>query len=85
MAMYNLIEYSDPYADSSGSLYHFKRDEQNINANGNFTNVTTADSSSFKYKSSLLGNPATTEVLENSEIVVPLKYLPNFFIRNVIN
>ena len=34
MPMYNLIEYSDNYADSSGSLYQFKRDEQNIN-NGN--------------------------------------------------
>ena len=26
MPMYNLIEYSDNYADSSGSLYQFKRD-----------------------------------------------------------
>ena len=25
MPMYNLIEYSDYYNDSSGSLYHFKR------------------------------------------------------------
>ena len=25
--MYNLTEYSDNYADSSGSLYQFKRDE----------------------------------------------------------
>ena len=34
MPMYNLIEYSDNYSDTSGSLWHFKRDEQNIN-NGN--------------------------------------------------
>ena len=27
MPMYNLIEYSDNYVDSSGSLYQFKRDE----------------------------------------------------------
>ena len=27
MPMYNLIEYSDNYADSSGSLYQFKKDE----------------------------------------------------------
>ena len=25
--MYNLIEYSDNYSDTSGSLWHFKRDE----------------------------------------------------------
>ena len=53
--MYNLIEYSYNYADSSGSLYQFKRDEQNVN-NGNIADVTTADSSSFKYKSSILGD-----------------------------
>ena len=34
MPRYNLIEYSDNYSDTSGSLWHFKRDEQNIN-NGN--------------------------------------------------
>ena len=27
MLMYNLIEYSDNYSDTSGSLWHFKRDE----------------------------------------------------------
>ena len=52
MPMYNLVEYSDNYSNTSGSLWQFKRDEQNMN-NGNPTNVTTVDSSSFKYKSSL--------------------------------
>ena len=33
--MYNLIEYSDNYADSSGSLYQFKRDESPTNNTGN--------------------------------------------------
>ena len=27
MTMYNLIKYSDNYSDTSGSLWHFKRDE----------------------------------------------------------
>ena len=27
MPMYNLIEYSDNYQDSSASLYQYKRDE----------------------------------------------------------
>ena len=48
--MYNLIEYNHNYSDTSGSLWQFKRDEQNMN-NGKPANVTTADSS-FKYKSS---------------------------------
>ena len=33
MPMYNLIEYSDNYSDTSGSLWQFKRDEIINNAN----------------------------------------------------
>ena len=70
MPMYNLLEYSDKYSDSSGSLYQFKRHEPPPN-NG----VVSVDtSSSFKYKSNLLGNE-----VNNVKIVVPLKYLSNFF------
>ena len=57
MLMYNLIEYSDNYSDTSGSLWQFKRDEMATNAN-----VCNANSSSFKYKSSLIGNLATDGV-----------------------
>ena len=46
---------------------------------GNPDNVTADDSSSFKDKSSLLGSPNDTGALENAKIVVPLKYLSNFF------
>ena len=53
--MYNLIEYSDNYADSSESLYQFKRDESAINNAGYPTNVALDNSTSFKYKISLLG------------------------------
>ena len=45
MPMYNLIEYSDNYSDTSGSLWDFKRDEIDNNAN-----VTNDDNvPSFKY------------------------------------
>ena len=44
MPMYNLLEYSDNYEDSSGSLYQFKRNEPPPN-NGN---ITANNSSSFK-------------------------------------
>ena len=47
MPMHNLVEYNDNYSDSSGSLWQFKRDEQNMNS-GNSANVNTLDSSSFK-------------------------------------
>ena len=80
MPMYNLMEYSDNYSDISGSLWQFKRVEQNMN-NGNPANFTTADSTSFKYKSSFF-NPLTAAdngVSKNVEIAVPLKYLSNFW------
>ena len=52
MPMYNLIEYSDNYSDTSGSLWQFKRDEIINNAD-----VTNDDNTpSFKYKASLIGN-----------------------------
>ena len=79
--MYNLLEYSDNYADSSKSLYQFKRNEKNMN-NGNIADVTTADSSYFKYKSSILGDlvaAGANGVLKNAETVVPLKCLFNIF------
>ena len=80
MPMYNLIECSDNYADCSGRLWQFKRDEQNLNDDGNIIDVISNDSPSFKYKSSLTAagnNPHA--LLSNAKIVVPLKYLYNFF------
>ena len=58
MSMYNLIEYSDNYADSSGSLYQFKRDESPMNNAGNPNNISLDNSTSFKYKASLLRKAA---------------------------
>ena len=83
MLMYNLIEYSDNYADSSGSLYQFKRNEQPINDAGNPNNFTLGNSKSFKYKAILLGKATDADgnerPLKNAKIVVPLKYLSIFF------
>ena len=78
MPMYNLLEYSDNYADSSGSLYQFIRDESPINGI-NPVNVALKNSSSFEYKASLLGKANVVDgnnrSLKNAKIVVPLKYL----------
>ena len=52
MPMHNLIEYSDNYSDTSGSLWNFKRDE--IINNADVTNDNNAPS--FKYKANLIGN-----------------------------
>ena len=79
MPMYNLIEYSDNYQDSSATLYQYKRDEP-TEANA-INDLTTDTSSSFKYKVELLGNPVLDgNIAKRSvKVVVPLKYLSNFF------
>ena len=79
MPMYNLIEYSDNYQDSSATLYQYKRDEP-PEANA-VADLTVNNSSSFKYKVSLLGNPVLDgNITKRSvKVVVPLKYLSNFF------
>ena len=82
MPMYNLIEYSDNYSDTSESLWQFKRDEQLINNNGAFINLTAENSSSFNQKSNLIGNLVADGVKgkkEGVKIAVPLKYLSNFW------
>ena len=82
MPMYNLIEYSDNYSDTSGSLWQFKRGEQPTNNNGAFINITAKNTSSFKYKSNLIGDAdadGANRKKEGVKIVVPLKYLSNFW------
>ena len=74
MPMYNLIEYSDNYSDTSGSLWQFKRDEieGDVDLTVNAQHIPN-NSSSFKYKSSFITNR------NGVKIVVPLKYLSNFW------
>ena len=76
MHMYNLIEYSDNYSDTSGSLWQLKRDEIDDNAE------VTVNLSSFKYESDLIGNleaDGKDERVNNTKIALPLKYLNNFW------
>ena len=83
MPMYNLIEYSDNYQDSSATLYQYKRDEQP--EDDAIADLTADNSDSFNNKIKLLGN--VTEVAGNAagvrrlnvKVVVQLKYLSNFF------
>ena len=72
--MYNLIEYSDNYSNTSGSLWQFNRDE--IEGDIDLTvddNDIPNNSSSFKYKSSFITDK------DSVKIAVPLKYLSNFW------
>ena len=71
--MCNLLEYSENYQNSTGSLYQFKRDEPPDN-NANVGNAT----SSLVYKSKLIKGTDDNNV-NNVKLVVSLKYVSNFF------
>ena len=79
MPMYNLIEYSGNYQDSSATLYQYKRNEPP--EDDAVAQLTADNSSSFKYKVSLLGNPVLDgNITKRSvKVVVTLKYLSIFF------
>ena len=78
--MSNLIEQNDNYWDTSGSLWQFKRDE----ALSNNADLSIDNSKLFKYKAALVGKTAnavnnTNSSVKDTKIVVPLKYLSNFW------
>ena len=70
MPMYNLIEYSDNYSKTSGSLWQYYKDDPN-------DNITQSES--FKSKIKITGKTPAAGNTKDVEIIVPLKYLSNFW------
>ena len=68
--MYNLIECSDNYSKTSGSLWQYYRDSPN-------DNITQSES--FKFKIKMTGKTSAAGITKGVEIAVPLKYLNNFW------
>ena len=70
MPIYNLIEYSDNYSKTSGSLWQYYKDDSNDNIE---------NSESFKFKVKILtGKTPDDGNTKDVEIIVPSKYLSNF-------
>ena len=69
MPMYNLIEYSNNYSKTSGSLWQHYKDDLNDNI---------ADSKSFKFKVKITEKNPDDDNTKDVEIIIPLKYLSNF-------
>ena len=63
MPMYNLIEYSDNYSKTSGSLFQYFKDIPNDNL---------ARSESFKYKVKITGKTPVDGNAKDVQIIVPL-------------
>ena len=70
MPTYNLIEYSDNYSKTSGNLWQYYKDDPNDNL---------AKSKSFKSKVKITGKTPNNGNTKDVEIIVPLKYLSNFW------
>ena len=82
MPMYNLLEYSKNYRKTTGSLWNYYRDEP--------SNPLSSNSESFKYKTGITGNTynvgddeegydANKVGKNETEVVIPLKHLSNFW------
>ena len=82
MPMYNLLEYNKNYRNTTGSLWNYYRDQP--------SNPLSTNSESFKYKTSITGNTynigddednydANKVGKNEAKIVIPLKYLSNFW------
>ena len=80
MLMYNLVEYSGNYSKTSGSLWQYCRDVPAINNNGGIVDFNGANATdSFSFKTKITGQTDNNGRINNVKIMVPLKYLSNFW------
>ena len=83
MPTYNLIEQSDNYSKTSGSLWQYCKEIPAVNNNGDIVDFNGA-TDSFNFKTKITGqnaaanNDGNVAGIVDAEIMVPLKYLSNF-------
>ena len=78
MSLYNLIEYSDSYSKTSGTLWQYCKDIPAVSNNGDIIEFNGANS--FDFKAKITGQTGNNGGINNVEIIVPLKYFSNFCI-----
>ena len=70
--IHNLLEYSKNYGKTTSSLWNYYGDEP--------SNPLSSNSESIKYKTRIIGKtPEDNDSLTNAKLVIPLKYLSNFW------
>ena len=78
MPMYNLLQYSNNYTMTSGSLWNYYRDEidddvnENDDNNNKINNNKTITNKSFEYKIKIIGRAPDNNNTVDAEVVVPL-------------
>ena len=79
MPVYILIEYSDNYSKTSRSLWQYCKEIPAVNNAGNIVESNGANATdSFNFKTKITGQTNDDGII-NVEIMVPLKYLSNFW------
>ena len=79
MPMYNVLEYSDNYSMTSGSLWNYYRDDVNDDPNENniarnkISNNKSITSKSFVYITKMIGSTSNNHNILDAEVAVPLK------------
>ena len=76
MPMYNLIEYSDNYSKTKGSLWQYYRDESVLTDAGSLDGFP-GNTALFKFKQKITGSTERCGT-KAVQIMIPLKYLSNF-------
>ena len=83
MPKYNLIEYSGNYAKKSGSLWQYYKDISAFNNNHNDNTIVNFNGNnatdSFSFKAKITCQADDDGEINGVEIMVPLKYLSNFW------
>ena len=79
MLMSNLIEYSDNYSKTSGSLWQYCKEILAVNSAGIIVDFNGANATdSFNFKTKIIYQSDEYERIDKVEIMVPVKYLSNF-------
>ena len=77
---YNLVEYSENYSKTSGSLWKYCKSITAVNNNGDIVDFNGANATdSFKFKAKMTGQSGDNGRIQNAEIMAPLKCLCNFW------
>ena len=80
MPMYNLIKYSDNYSKTSGSVWQYCKEIPAVDNSANIVDFNRANATdSFNFKTIITGQTDNDGRIDNVEIMVPLKYLSNFW------
>ena len=80
MPMHNLIEYSNNYSKTSGCLWQNYKDIPAVDDGCGIVGFNGANATySFNFKTKITGQTDNNGEINNVEIMVPLKYLGNFW------